>query len=154
MRKTAFRYSPCSKPGGILVLEKDLVKQPPTKQCLGLPYTALARDKVGIVQAMNTVVLGSLSFLLPFVQQAVMRKSLESVLPAKIIDKQNDVDIGPDGRHPFFQVFKMDVTKPLGKFQHLVRRRSSTGQAGRGTLAARYRPYAVFAGRTNDRPAL
>ena len=77
-------YYPYLKPGGVLVLESDLVNQPPTNKFLGLPYTKLAKEKVGIVQAMNTVVLGSLSFLLPFVQQAVMRKSLESVLPAKI----------------------------------------------------------------------
>jgi 2-oxoglutarate ferredoxin oxidoreductase subunit gamma len=77
-------YYPYLKPGGVLVLETDLVKQPPTNQFLGLPYTALARDKVGIVQAMNTVVLGSLSLLLPFVNQATMRKSLEAALPAKI----------------------------------------------------------------------
>ncbi|BDQ35561.1 2-oxoacid:acceptor oxidoreductase family protein [Pseudodesulfovibrio portus] len=77
-------YYPYLKPGGVLVLETDLVKQPPTNQFLGLPYTALARDKVGIVQAMNTVVLGSLSMLLPFVNQATMRKSLEAALPAKI----------------------------------------------------------------------
>lgn len=77
-------YYPYLKPGGVLVLESDLVKQPPTNQFLGLPYTKLAKEKVGIVQAMNTVVLGSLSLLLPFVNQATMRKSLESVLPAKI----------------------------------------------------------------------
>nr|WP_321256716.1 2-oxoacid:acceptor oxidoreductase family protein [uncultured Pseudodesulfovibrio sp.] len=77
-------YYPYLKPGGVLVLESDLVKQPPTNQFLGLPYTALAKDKVGILQAMNTVVLGSLSFLLPFVNQGAMRKSLESVLPPKI----------------------------------------------------------------------
>jgi len=77
-------YYPYLKPGGILVLESDLVPQPPTNQFLGLPYTALAREKVGIIQAMNTVVLGSLSFLLPFIHQGTMRKSLESALPAKI----------------------------------------------------------------------
>ena len=78
------KYYPYLKPGGILVLESDLVTQPPTNQFLGLPYTALARDKVGIAQAMNTVVLGSLSMLLPFVNQGTMRKSLEASLPAKI----------------------------------------------------------------------
>lgn len=77
-------YYPYLKQGGVLVLETDLVKQPPTNQFLGLPYTALAREKVGIVQAMNTVVLGSLSMLLPFVNQAAMRKSLEQALPPKI----------------------------------------------------------------------
>ncbi len=77
-------YYPYLKPGGALVIESDLVKQPPTNQFLGLPYTSLAKDKVGIAQAMNTVVLGSLSFLLPFIHQATMRKSLEAILPEKI----------------------------------------------------------------------
>jgi 2-oxoglutarate ferredoxin oxidoreductase subunit gamma len=77
-------YYPYLKKGGILVIESDLVKQPPTNQYLGLPFTALAKDKVGIVQAMNTVVLGALSCLLPFINQSTMRKSLESVLPPKI----------------------------------------------------------------------
>jgi len=77
-------YYPYLKPGGVLVLESELVKQPPTNKFLGLPFTKLAKDKVGIVQAMNTVVLGSLSFLLPYVNQGAMRKSLESVLPSKI----------------------------------------------------------------------
>ncbi len=77
-------YYPYLKPGGVLIIESDLVKQPPTNQFLGLPYTSLAKEKVGIVQAMNTVVLGSLSFMLPFIHQATMRKSLEAVLPEKI----------------------------------------------------------------------
>jgi len=77
-------YYPYLKPGGALVLESDLVKQPPTNRFLGLPFTSLARNKVGVAQAMNTVVLGALSHLLPFISQSVMRKSLESSLPAKI----------------------------------------------------------------------
>ncbi|MGE4423091.1 MAG: 2-oxoacid:acceptor oxidoreductase family protein [Pseudodesulfovibrio sp.] len=77
-------YFPYLKKGGILVIESDLVKQPPTNQFLGLPFTALAKDKIGIAQAMNTVVLGALSCLLPFINQATMRKSLEAVLPPKI----------------------------------------------------------------------
>lgn len=77
-------YYPYLKQGGVLVLESDLVKQPPTNKFLGLPYTSLAKDKVGIAQAMNTVVLGSLSYLLPFINQGAMRKSLEAVLPPKI----------------------------------------------------------------------
>ncbi|MUM78719.1 pyruvate ferredoxin oxidoreductase [Pseudodesulfovibrio sp. F-1] len=77
-------YYPYLKPGGALVLESDLVRQPPTNRFLGLPFTRLARDKVGVAQAMNTVVLGALSHLLPFIGQSIMRKSLESSLPAKI----------------------------------------------------------------------
>ena len=77
-------YFPYLKQGGVLVIESDLVKQPPTNKFLGLPYTRLATEKVGIAQAMNTLVYGSLTHLLPFAQQRVMKKSLEDVLPPKI----------------------------------------------------------------------
>ena len=73
------------KPGGLLLIESDMVRQPPTNIHLGLPFTALARDKVGVAQAMNTVVLGAVTHLLPFVVQRVMRKALEDSLPAKIV---------------------------------------------------------------------
>lgn len=77
-------YYPYLKQGGVLVVESDMVRQVPTNKYLGLPFTALAKDRIGIPQAMNTIVLGALSHLLPFVQQRAMRKSLEEVLPARI----------------------------------------------------------------------
>lgn len=77
-------YYPYLKPGGVLVLESDLVAQPPTNHFLGLPFTKMAKEKVGIPQAMNTIVLGALSYLLPFTKQNVMRKNMEESLPEKI----------------------------------------------------------------------
>lgn len=74
------------KPGGILLVESDLVTQPPTNIYLGLPFTEMAKKKVGLVQAMNTIVLGALTYLLPFVDQRTMRASLKDALPAKIQD--------------------------------------------------------------------
>ncbi|CCO22072.1 2-oxoacid:acceptor oxidoreductase family protein [Maridesulfovibrio hydrothermalis] len=74
------------KSGGLLLIETDLVKQPPVNQFIGLPFTKLAKEKIGLVQAMNTIVLGAATYLLPFAQQRVMRKNLEEVLPAKIRD--------------------------------------------------------------------
>ncbi len=75
------------KPRGILVIESDLVRQPPSNFYLGLPFTRLARDKIGVPQAMNSVVLGALTWLLPFARQAVMKKALAASLPAKVLDK-------------------------------------------------------------------
>lgn len=74
------------KPGGLLLIETDLVKQPPVNQFIGLPFTKLAKDKLGLPQAMNTIVLGAATYLLPFAQQRTMRKNLEEVLPPKILD--------------------------------------------------------------------
>lgn len=77
-------YYPYLKPGGVLVLESELVAQPPTNQFLGLPFTEMAKTKIGVPQAMNTIVLGALSYLLPFTRQNVMRKNMEESLPEKI----------------------------------------------------------------------
>ncbi|WP_018123159.1 2-oxoacid:acceptor oxidoreductase family protein [Desulfovibrio oxyclinae] len=77
-------YYPYLKPGGALVIETDIVKQPPSNHYLGLPFTKMAKEKIGIVQAMNTVVLGALTHLLPFTVQRVMRKNMEEALPEKI----------------------------------------------------------------------
>lgn len=75
------------KPRGVLVIEEDLVRQPPSNMYLALPFTRLARDRVGVPQAMNTVVLGALTWLLPFARQAVMKRTLCAALPAKVQEK-------------------------------------------------------------------
>ncbi|WP_027180487.1 2-oxoacid:acceptor oxidoreductase family protein [Maridesulfovibrio bastinii] len=72
------------KTGGLLVVESDLVKQPPVNMYLGLPFTALAKEKIGLVQTMNTIVLGAVTYLLPFAKQATMKNNLEKILPEKI----------------------------------------------------------------------
>ncbi|MBU1003791.1 MAG: 2-oxoacid:acceptor oxidoreductase family protein [Proteobacteria bacterium] len=80
------KYFQLLKPGSILLVNTTLVKQVPTNQFLGLPFTEIAMDKLKLVQAMNTLVLGACTFLLPFARRAAMRKSLEDALPAKIVD--------------------------------------------------------------------
>ncbi len=74
------------KTGGLLIVESELVKQPPVNMYLGLPFTSLAKDKIGLVQTMNTIVLGAVTYLLPFAKQRTMKTNLENVLPAKIRD--------------------------------------------------------------------
>lgn len=78
------RYFGLLKPGGALMVNTSLVKQIPTNRFLGLPFTDLAQDKLGLPQAMNTIVLGAITFLLPFAKRTVIKKSLEETLPAKI----------------------------------------------------------------------
>ncbi len=80
---TYYRYL---KPGGLLVVESDLVTQPPSNIYLGLPFTELAKKKLGLVQAMNTIVFGALTYLLPFAEQRTMRAALKEALPPKIQD--------------------------------------------------------------------
>lgn len=80
------KYFHLLKPSGVLLVNTTLVKQVPTNHYLGLPFTDLAQDKLGLVQAMNTIVLGACTFLLPFAQKKLMKNSLEDTLPNKIID--------------------------------------------------------------------
>ncbi|SKA69739.1 2-oxoacid:acceptor oxidoreductase family protein [Desulfobaculum bizertense] len=80
------KYYSLLKPNGVLLVNDTLVKQVPTNQYLGLPFSELAQDKLGLIQAMNTIVLGACSFLLPFAQPKLMKNSLEQTLPAKILD--------------------------------------------------------------------
>ncbi|WP_027368719.1 2-oxoacid:acceptor oxidoreductase family protein [Desulfocurvibacter africanus] len=72
------------KPRGVLLIDTGLVKQTPTNIFLGLPFTKLTEDKIKVPQAMNSVVLGAIAWVLPFLSRTALRKSLEETLPEKI----------------------------------------------------------------------
>lgn len=80
------KYYPLMKPNAVLLVNTTLVKQIPTNQYLGLPFTEMSIDRLGLPQAMNTIVLGACTFLLPFAKRAVIKRSLEETLPKKIVD--------------------------------------------------------------------
>ncbi|MFO7817636.1 MAG: 2-oxoacid:acceptor oxidoreductase family protein [Thermodesulfobacteriota bacterium] len=72
------------KSDGHLVIDTSLVNQTPTNNYWGLPFTRLAKEKIGLVQATNIITLGALTHFLPFMQPAAVRRSLKATLPAKI----------------------------------------------------------------------
>jgi 2-oxoglutarate ferredoxin oxidoreductase subunit gamma len=74
------------KPSGFLLVDTTLVPQTPSNMYWGLPFTSLAREKIGLPQTMNIICLGALSHFLPFMQFANVKKALAGVLPAKILD--------------------------------------------------------------------
>ena len=74
------------KPEGLLLIDNTLVTQPPTSLNLGLPFTDLATHKIGNPLTINTLVLGSITHLLPFAEPRLMRKALSEGLPAKILE--------------------------------------------------------------------
>lgn len=80
------KYFQHLKKDSVLLVNSTLVTQVPTNQYLALPFTDLARDRLKLVQAMNTIVLGACTYLLPFTKRATIKKSLETALPPKIID--------------------------------------------------------------------
>ncbi len=77
-------YAHYLKPRGTLLIDTGLVRQTPSNVFLGLPFTALARDTVGVPQATNVVALGAVTWLLPFAKPEAVRKSLKASLPEKI----------------------------------------------------------------------
>jgi len=73
------------KSEGKLLVDTTLVSQTPTNNFWGLPFTELARDEVGLIQTTNTVTLGALTHLLPFMHSEAVTKSLTATLPQKIL---------------------------------------------------------------------
>lgn len=72
------------KRGGVLLVDTELVQHAPTNQFVGLPFTNLAKEKIGNPLTLNTIVLGAVTHLLSFAEPRVVRKSLEENLPPKI----------------------------------------------------------------------
>ncbi|BAH75370.1 2-oxoacid:acceptor oxidoreductase family protein [Solidesulfovibrio magneticus] len=83
-QEAAASYYSYLKPRGALLIDADLVRQSPSSVALALPFTRLAREKVGVPQATNVVALGAVAYLLPFARIEAMRKSLKESLPEKI----------------------------------------------------------------------
>ena len=74
------------KPEGRLLVDTSLVTQTPSNVFWGLPFTKLAKDKIGLAQTTNIVALGALTHILPFMNPTAVRKCLTSVLPPKILE--------------------------------------------------------------------
>ena len=72
------------KRGGVLLVDTELVQHAPTNQFVGLPFTNLAKEKIGNPLTLNTIVLGAVTHLLSYAEPRVVRKSLEENLPPKI----------------------------------------------------------------------
>ncbi|WP_029894269.1 2-oxoacid:acceptor oxidoreductase family protein [Desulfohalovibrio reitneri] len=85
-QEACYAYYRYLKTGGVLVLDTGLVAQPPSNVYVGLPFTELTREHIKVPQAMNVVVLGALTHMLPWAEPETMRWALRENLPAKIID--------------------------------------------------------------------
>ncbi|NCC25495.1 MAG: pyruvate ferredoxin oxidoreductase [Deltaproteobacteria bacterium] len=72
------------KPEGRLLVDTTLVSQTPSNVFWGLPFTELAKEKIGLAQTTNVVALGALSHILPFMNPAAVKKCLLGILPPKI----------------------------------------------------------------------
>ncbi|WP_035041239.1 2-oxoacid:acceptor oxidoreductase family protein [Desulfovibrio sp. X2] len=85
-QEACYAYYRYIKPGGVLLVDTGLVRQTPSNVFLGLPFTDLTMKKIKVPQAMNVVVLGALTWLLPFAEQKIMKQALRDSMPPKILD--------------------------------------------------------------------
>ncbi len=69
---------------GVLLVDTSMVNSTPTNNFLGLPFTTFAKERIGVAQSLNTVVMGAIGHLLPFADKRLLRKSLEENLPPKL----------------------------------------------------------------------
>jgi 2-oxoglutarate ferredoxin oxidoreductase subunit gamma len=72
------------KTQGRLLVDSSLVEQPPSNIFWGIPFTDLAKNKIGNVQTTNVITLGALTHFLPFMNAQAVRRRLKNALPPKI----------------------------------------------------------------------
>ncbi len=68
------------KPNGILLVDSTYVKQLPSTRALSIPFTQIAREKLGKEMIANIVALGALAFL----TEVVSLSSLETAVLARV----------------------------------------------------------------------
>jgi 2-oxoglutarate ferredoxin oxidoreductase subunit gamma len=73
-------YFPTLKPQGLLVVDARLVTQLPADRAVAIPFTQIAREKMGNAIVSNMVALGAIGRL----SKAVTLKGLEAALLARV----------------------------------------------------------------------
>jgi 2-oxoglutarate ferredoxin oxidoreductase subunit gamma len=68
------------KPGGKLIVDTTLVRELPTTNAIGIPFTGIARTEVGNETVANIVALGALAIL----TKIVAPKNLEAAVLARV----------------------------------------------------------------------
>ena len=86
-QKSLEAFSSDLKPGGLLLVDADLVKEAPAGRVLALPFTRIARD-LGRAMAANIVALGALAQL----TGAVSLESLTAAVLARVPKGTEDLN--------------------------------------------------------------
>ena len=86
-QKSLEAFSADLKPGGLLLVDADLVKEAPASRVLALPFTRIARE-AGRVMAANIVALGALAQL----TGAVSLQSLTAAVLARVPKGTEDLN--------------------------------------------------------------
>lgn len=69
------------KPDGILVVDSTFVNQVPLSKAIRIPFTRIARERLGREVVANIVALGALTQIIPMVSQRSMEKAVLARVP-------------------------------------------------------------------------
>lgn len=70
------------KPNGLLLVDSTFVEQLPTSRAIALPFTRIARDRIGHEMTANMVALGAIAVVCPLVKVKNMEAALLARAPA------------------------------------------------------------------------
>lgn len=73
-------------PEGLLVADSSLVEQLPTSRCVALPFTALAREGLGLEMVANMVALGAVGLICGQVLSTSLEKALQARMPSAMLE--------------------------------------------------------------------
>jgi len=69
------------KEGGILIVDSNLVSQPPTPRYFGFPFIELARHEIGVAMVANVISLGAICELTGIVSKKAIREVVSRRAP-------------------------------------------------------------------------
>jgi 2-oxoglutarate ferredoxin oxidoreductase subunit gamma len=74
------------KDDGILLVDSNLVTQPPAREIIGLPFTQTAKEKLGTPVVANIIALGVISSLTKIVSKESLIEAVKSKSPKAMLD--------------------------------------------------------------------
>ncbi|MBD3219043.1 MAG: 2-oxoacid:ferredoxin oxidoreductase subunit gamma [candidate division Zixibacteria bacterium] len=72
---------------GILIIDSDLVHQPPTPDCFAFPFTQLAKTEIGHVMVANVISLGAIVEITKLSSKDAVKKVVKSRAPVGTEEK-------------------------------------------------------------------
>ncbi|OGC83520.1 MAG: 2-oxoglutarate ferredoxin oxidoreductase subunit gamma, partial [candidate division Zixibacteria bacterium RBG_16_43_9] len=79
-------YYPNLKDDGILLIDSDLVDQPPAREVISLPFTRTARENLGTPVVANVIALGVIVSLIKIVSKESIIEAIKSKSPKAMLD--------------------------------------------------------------------
>jgi len=80
-QRSCHEYFPSLKPDGVLLVDSTFVLEIPTERVVPIPFTRIARQKIGKEFVANVVSLGSLTVFCPVVSRASMEAAVLDRVP-------------------------------------------------------------------------